>query len=200
MKEIHAVPDWRPTTIYEPIPVRVHHNTFTAELPMLLEVLPHIDILSPNADEALSLLSLPLPPTKAHIEEACSRFLAYGVGQEGRGHVVIRSGGLGACVSSRDHAIQWVDALWTSQDKEKIVDVTGAGNSFLGGLSAGLHLTDGDVMESVFYASVSASYTIEQLGLPKLAVVGRAGRSAGHEEWNGDSPKLRLERLKARHG
>ena len=89
----------------------------------------------------------------------------------------------------------------------------GAGNSFLGGLAAGLVLTNGDVFEgkrrgytkrttsqhvspsAALYGTVSASYTVEQLGLPKIT---RASSEVRSEEWNGDSPWGRLQELKAR--
>lgn len=120
---------------------------------------------SPNAREALSLLSLPLTPTKALIEEAATEFLRIGVGIDGNGWVVIRSGELGAYVKNRVQDGIWVDAFWTSDDEGKVVDVTGmslkaghlafiecvlsgnlgAGNSFLGGLAAGLVLSNGDL-------------------------------------------------------
>lgn len=38
----------------------------------------------------------------------------------------------------------WVEAFW--KDQSRVKDVTGGGNSFLGGLGAGLALT-GDVVE-----------------------------------------------------
>ena len=93
----------------------------------------------------------------------------------------------------------------------------GAGNSFLGGLAAGLVLTNGDVSEgkpaayigkkrldaqtntfllsASLYATISASYTIEQNGLPKIT---RASSDVRSEEWNGDSPWGRLQEFKAR--
>ncbi|KAI5120918.1 hypothetical protein M0805_002898 [Coniferiporia weirii] len=191
MSEVDAVLDWKPVTIYEPIPDRC----IPEELPALVGVLPCIDILSPNSEEALSLLSLPQLATREAIEGACSRFLELGVGPGGKGHVVIRSGSLGAYVASRDRPGKWIGAFWTEADGGKIVDVTGAGNSFLGGLSAGLSLTQGDVFEAVFYASVSASFTIEQLGLPKMT----KNPTDGAEEWNGDDPYRRLKELQARH-
>ena len=80
---------------------------------------------SPNSDEALSLLSMRQPPTKETIEEACSRLLELGVGAGGRGHVIIRSGALGAYVASRAHPGRWVDAYWSTADAHKVVDVTG---------------------------------------------------------------------------
>jgi hypothetical protein len=116
---------------------------------------------SPNAEEALSLLSLPLPPQKQTIETAADRFLAYNIGG-GSGWIIIRSGGMGAYIKNQKTVGQWINAFWTPEDQDKIVDVTGlydtiiigngyyghlgAGNSFLGGLAAGLHLT-GDVVE-----------------------------------------------------
>lgn len=72
---------------------------------------------------------------------------------------------------------------------------TGAGNSFLGGLAAGLHLAKGNVYEASYYASVSASFIIEQNGLPKVS---RGGHEA--DLWNGDSPMRRLQELKTRAG
>ncbi|KAL5488120.1 hypothetical protein ACEPAI_6228 [Sanghuangporus weigelae] len=185
-----SVPDWKPLTIYEPIPDRC----VPEELASLIAVLPHIDILSPNSDEALSLLSMRQPPTKETIEEACSRLLKLGVGTDGMGYVIIRSGALGAYVASRAHSGRWADAYWSVADAQKVVDVTGAGNSFLGGLSAGLLLTNGDVMEAVKYAAVSASFTIEQLGLPRLTKT-----AEGMELWNNDNPSRRLDELRARH-
>lgn len=80
---------------------------------------------SPNAEEALSLLSMPQPPTKKSIEEACQKFLNFGIGHEGRGHVIIRSGAMGAYVASRDKPGQWIEAYWRTNDASRIGDVTG---------------------------------------------------------------------------
>jgi hypothetical protein len=83
----------------------------------------HID--SPNAEEALSLLSIFDPPSKNLIEGAADRFLEMGIGENNTGHVVIRSGAMGAYFKSRTTPGRWVDAYWTSTDSGKIVDVTG---------------------------------------------------------------------------
>jgi hypothetical protein len=48
---------------------------------------------------------------------------------------------------------------------------------------------------AAYYATVSASYAIEQDGLPRLAL-DRDSR----EIWNGDEPLERLGKLKARRG
>lgn len=86
----------------------------------------------------------------------------------------------------------------------------GAGNAFLGGLSAGLRLSNGSVREgthaivtlsciltlhsAVLYATISAGYIIQQLGLPHVEYTG----SETVELWNGDEPKDRLMLLKRR--
>ncbi|KAI0303136.1 Ribokinase-like protein [Russula brevipes] len=130
----------------------------------------------PNAEEALALLSIPSPPTKSSIERACEAFLDFGVGPSGTGWVIIRSGSMGAYIASRSGRAR-------------------AGNSFLGGLAAGLALTNGDVFAAAFHATVSASYTVEQYGLPQIT---RSSSDVRAEEWNGDSPWGRLQELTAR--
>ncbi len=99
---------------------------------------PHADlqpdttiIHSPNADEALSLLSIQGPPTPSLIEQACQQFLDLGVGPDGTGTVIIRSGHLGAYVKSRKTKGQWIPAYWGEEDAEKVVDVTGQYQSSL---------------------------------------------------------------------
>jgi len=51
--------------------------------------------------------------------------LDFGIGGEGRGWVIIRSGPLGAYVKSRETTGAWVDAYWTAAESDKVVDVTG---------------------------------------------------------------------------
>jgi len=121
-----VVEGWSPLSIYEPIPDRC----IPEELPALRDVLPFISVLSPNSEEALRLLSLPLPPTKPLIEQACNTFLDFGVGVGGAGWVIIRSGELGAFIACRSQPGRWIDPYWTID--ERVVDVTGAGNSFFG--------------------------------------------------------------------
>ncbi|KAF8803907.1 hypothetical protein BYT27DRAFT_7195248 [Phlegmacium glaucopus] len=119
MSEFDAA--WEPITIYEPIPVCCVPD----ELDELTLVLRSISIFSPNAEEALSLLSLPLPPSKESIELATDKFLDIGVGQNKKGWVIIRSAALGAYMRSEMTKGMWVQAYWTAQDDDKIVDVTG---------------------------------------------------------------------------
>ncbi|KAJ3762889.1 Ribokinase-like protein [Lentinula raphanica] len=189
VSETKDLEDWNPIMIYEPIP----DKCIPEELPALIRILPSIDILSPNAEEALSLLSIPIanPISKTSVEEAANRFLELGA----KDAVIIRSGEMGAYMLTRKGVGKWIAAFWTNTDLPKIVDVTGAGNSFLGGLAAGLLLADGDVYEAAFFASVSASFVIEQSGLPAFT-----SSADGSEQWNNESPLRRLEALKRREG
>jgi len=144
--------------------------------------LPHVH--SPNAEEAFALLSLSSPVTRDTVQSAARRFLDLGVGPSGNGCVIIRSAALGACVATREKGCAWVDAFWTPHDTSHIVDVTGqcihpiptpipslkrhsqgAGNSFLGGLAAGLVLENGDVYKGTSFSATigPASQRVLQL-------------------------------------
>lgn len=73
--------------------------------------------------------------------------------------MIIRAGARGACCTRRE----WSDCRWVPafHAGAGVVDVTGAGNSFLGGAVVGLERT-GDVLAAARYGAVSASFTIEQ--------------------------------------
>lgn len=126
---------------------------------------------------------------------------------------IIRCGHLGCCyidTSALEHIgekdVVWVPAYWdsdTPEGKGKVVDPTGAGNAFMGGLGAALDqgnsIHEGEqsqkaegLMVAVLWATVAASLVIEQNGLPTLEY--------GREEdiWNGENPKDRVEKLRSR--
>lgn len=69
-------------------------------------------------------MSLPLPPTKLLIEQAAQKFLDFGIGVNGNGAVIIRSGALGSFVQSHEVGGAWVDPFHAGTDA-KVVDVTG---------------------------------------------------------------------------
>jgi len=81
---------------------------------------------SPNAEEAFSLLSMHMEPTRWSIEQAAETFLEFGIGNERTGCIIIRCGEMGAYVKSHAKEGKWVDAFWNSrEDYKRIVDVTG---------------------------------------------------------------------------
>lgn len=59
------------------------------------------------------------------------------------------------------------DALQYFHDRSGGADVTG-GNAYLGGFIAGLNASNGDPYEAALYGTISASFTVEQIGLPRL--------------------------------
>ncbi|KAG7144502.1 hypothetical protein HYQ46_006756 [Verticillium longisporum] len=85
---------------------------------------------------------------------------------------------------------RWVPAY--HQDASLVVDPTGGGNSFLGGLAAAL-ARGKSVEEAATWGSVSASFAIEQVGMP---ILGKDEH--GNETWNGIRVNQRLEEYRHR--
>lgn len=85
---------------------------------------------------------------------------------------------------------KWLPAYHT--DKDKVVDPTGGGNTFLGGL--GVALARGKSLEdAAIWGSIAASFAIEQVGGPVLAE-----DDEGREIWNGVCVDDRYREFKAR--
>ncbi|KAI2635395.1 Ribokinase-like protein [Xylaria nigripes] len=74
----------------------------------------------------------------------------------------------------------------------KVVDPTGGGNTFLGGLAAALARGKG-LEEAAAWGSVAASFAIEQIGMPTLG-----HDEEGRETWNGVRVDERFEDFKTR--
>lgn len=116
--------------------------------------------------------------------------------------ICIRSGAHGAVLSSSREEAMWVDAYHDEKETNRIVDVTGAGNAWLGGFTAGLAMqkeaegtlwTTQTLHLAAQLGSISASLVIEQQSLPRLTV-----RPDGKELWNGETVQSRLRRLQER--
>lgn len=118
--------------------------------------------------------------------------------------ICIRSGAWGSVVGRDGDSFARVPA-WHSdsagspvdRSSDKIVDVTGAGNAFLGGFAASLIKNESNdslsdharMREAALYGAVSASLVIEQLGLPAYSV------QEGTELWNCQTVVSRLASL-----
>jgi len=113
---------------------------------------------------------------------------------------------MGACyaLSSSPHSVHWGPAYWTESEIEQVVDVTGAGNGFLGGLCAGLDegldVREGEsdtvwarLIIAVVWGSVAASFIVQQVGLPMLTT-----SEDGSETWNGAGVRERVDCLVSR--
>lgn len=98
--------------------------------------------------------------------ETCARLFQGRMVMYGRvPAIVVRAGEHGSFTLSEDWT-GWVPAY--HQNVGKVLDVTGGGNAFMGGLLAGL-LTTGDFRVASQYGAVGASFAIEQRG-PAIGV------------------------------
>lgn len=158
-----------------------------------------IAVFSPNHEEAGTFFGEAIEEQEADakpqkIQDLAQKYLDLGLPTT----CIIRSGKLGAYVKQAEHYAHdedttqgiWIPAYY--QNSDRVVDVTGAGNAFLGGLMAGLYLENENVRQACLYGSVSSSYVIEQYGLPGMQQDGT---------WNKeDKPTQRLHAMRTRLG
>lgn len=81
---------------------------------------------------------------------------------------------------------RWLPAWHTEGMAESVIDPTGGGNGFLGGLAVGL-ARGKEVVEAATWGVVAASFCIEQVGVPELGV-----DEQGQETWNGERVEERM--------
>jgi hypothetical protein len=94
---------------------------------------------------------------------------------------------------------RWLPAYFSdAESSARVVDPTGGGNGFLGGLAIGLARGRG-VLEAAAWGSVAASFCIEQVGVPVLGAAA-AGEGDGNkrETWNGETVGERLRKYLSR--
>jgi sugar/nucleoside kinase (ribokinase family) len=132
--------------------------------PELLEVLRRVDGLMVNDAEAAQLTEITNPVSAAR------KILSLGPS-----FVVIKKGEHGAILVHR-HGVATIPAY--PSDAAQVVDPTGAGDSFAGGLMgwiASAGRSDLDAIQTALgWATVTASFTIESFGLERLASISRA--------------------------
>ncbi|KAI9318509.1 Ribokinase-like protein [Dichotomocladium elegans] len=161
--------------VWEPVP----WSALPEEYPKVREAAKYVDVVTPNHEEAAALLGggggggggLGLPDCDgASVETCCSRLFNDLYGDKGTKEgaaLIVRAGKLGAVVCTSTHPNpRWVPAYW-ARDPARVVDVTGAGNAFCGGLCVGLEETGYDPYLGSYYGAVSASFAVEQVGLPR---------------------------------
>ncbi|CAO1619898.1 unnamed protein product [Sympodiomycopsis kandeliae] len=178
-----------------------------------LIAMQYIDVFSPNHEEAASFLSVPhtsiaLPPSDqmtlqsaTHIrsihavtlaQEFQNRFNQLHNNTPSCPLIVIRCGAAGSIALNTHGITASIPSYHLLASTQKDVkDVTGGGNSFLGGLIAFLAPQDDmpdketTLTQALVQGAVSASFAIEQLGLPTY------DHSAN--TWNGQTAEERLE-------
>ncbi|ORY24307.1 Ribokinase-like protein [Naematelia encephala] len=217
LAEIHEIKSWSPRIVWEPDaePLEVVQRvsgSIDIISPNHTELFHFLDLPTTSSSDNL----------RESVESALKLFLA-GLAQPPKTAVIVRASYLGVCyvttphisipVSSPStpatssssvapllasgHDIRWVPAYWQvgmEGYKDKVVDPTGCGNAFMGGLAAAFEKNENiDVETAIIWGTVSASYTIEQLGPPVLEVC-----QDGTELWNGEDPMNRVESLRRR--
>ena len=173
-----------------------------------------VDIVSPNAEELAGFFSGSKDVRTQ--SEMADCMMASGVGRDGRGALVVREGSEGATIYTREWSIH-LPAYHTKASA--VVDPTGGGNAFLGGLIMAMSrkvepnigcldevlrdtldcslccdFSAGNLLYAAIYATIAASYVIEQAGMPQLSVLEDGKR----ERWNGESFASRLVRYAER--
>ena len=143
--------------------------------PLLEAVLSCIDVFLPSDMEVRSFFAD--RPQMAEDPAAAARWFA----ERGPGVVVIKRGSRGAYVYQRDgDRARHVPAL-----RVRVVDVTGAGDTFCGGFMARFAQT-GDALEAAICGTAAASFTIEDYGAGRLL-------DAAREDAEGRARYLREE-------
>ncbi|KAK5118761.1 hypothetical protein LTR85_007967 [Meristemomyces frigidus] len=180
----------KPIIIWEPVP----DLCTPEELDNTSEALQYVDVISPNHEELASLFLYTHTPgvDKAAVEKHAQHFLSHGIGRSGKGAIVVRAGKEG-CYVAKDNVRHWLPAY--HGDPTRVVDPTGGGNGFLGGLAVGLVRNPNDVVEAARLGSIAASFCIEQVGVPKLTSADNGGDGAD-ERWNAESVQQRLSEFR----
>ena len=119
-----------------------------ANLDKFKKVLPYVDCVSPNLQDARKVFDLNDP------DVLLDRFLELGTKM-----AAIRMGADGSVFADSDGNRFQIPTV----PVEKIVDQTGAGNAYCGGLIVGMVQSE-SVKEALCKAAVSASFPLEQFG------------------------------------
>ncbi|KAF2683937.1 Ribokinase-like protein [Lentithecium fluviatile CBS 122367] len=185
-----------PLFIWEPVPDLCTPD----ELTNCFNALKHVDVVSPNHSELGGFFGVNINGEDhvdyRSIEGLCEQWLESGIGSKGEGGIVVRAGKDG-CLVARQGLRKWLPAY--HQSANKVVDPTGGGNGFLGGLAMGLVRDDAaagvdTLEEAAVWGTIAASFAIEQIGMPALA------HTAQGETWNNVRVGDRLSEFKERLG
>jgi sugar/nucleoside kinase (ribokinase family) len=193
----------RPIFVWEPMPdlcTPEHIDSFR-------QAIQEADIVSPNAEELAGFF---IGQSKSQ-EEMAAQVIDWGIGPSNHGLLVVREGKDGCSAYPKGHRIH-LRAYHIPNDElqSDVVDPTGGGNAFLGALAMAL---SGDVcpqivdacrmlaldeiltlqpvfvlIMSLVYATIAASFIIEQPGMPTYRT-----REDECETWNGEDFGHRLK-------
>ncbi|KAF2842600.1 PfkB family carbohydrate kinase-like protein [Patellaria atrata CBS 101060] len=181
-----------PLFIWEPVP----DLCTPQEYGNCLKALKCVEVVSPNHTELGGFFGgSDKSVDRDFIEQCCDAWIREGIGSDQGGAVVVRAGKEGCYLAASEnnstmHTQLWIPAFHRNQ--EKVIDPTGGGNAFLGGLAIGLARKrelsiSSSIPEAALMGSISASFAIEQVGMPILKQMWDG------ETWNGERV---LDRLK----
>jgi sugar/nucleoside kinase (ribokinase family) len=179
-----------PLFVWEPVP----DLCTPEELENCRDALKVVDYVSPNHEEMSGFYGVSANCGE-HVDreliEQCAVDWSFNRKEGGKlKAVVVRAGKDGCLVATKESmTTRWIPAY--HQNSDKVIDPTGGGNAFLGGLTIGL-ARGATVEEAAILGSVAASFAIEQVGVPKLTV------DVNDERWNGERVQDRLERFMER--
>jgi sugar/nucleoside kinase (ribokinase family) len=189
----------RALMVWEPVP----ELCISEQRVNFKEAVKYVDIVSPNAEELAGFFTSEIPVWSE--EKAAKEVLAWGIGPHGNGVLVTRQGSKGCTVYLRECQFHLRAYHLSTEDQQStVVDPTGGGNAFLGALALAMNgkvtpsmsVLDRLLVEvephkrllgALIYATIAASFVIEQPGMPLLS------QKVGEKElWNGELFEDRL--------
>jgi sugar/nucleoside kinase (ribokinase family) len=174
-----------PIFVWEPVP----DLCTPEERSKIMTAASLVDVISPNNQELAAIFTeTGQVEATYHEEEYSKAILASGIGKDGHGSIIVRCGSQGCYAASRTKS-QWFQA-YHKQGGAKVKDPTGGGNTFLGGLAVAL-ARGKSMEEACIWASVAASFAIEQIGMPTLT------QEPEGELWNGEGAWKRVNQLRS---
>ena len=114
----------------------------------IIGMLQYVDCISPNLEEARLLMGL------EETDDILKKYIDCGAKK-----VVIRAGAEGSSYADADGNFFKVPIVRV----DEVVDQTGAGNAYCGGLVVGFMNSD-SIQDALCKAAVAASFTLEQFG------------------------------------
>jgi hypothetical protein len=189
----------RALMVWEPVP----ELCIPEQRAKFKEAAQYVDIVSPNAEELVGFFTSEAPVWSE--EKAAKEVLAWGIGPHGNGVLVSRQGSKGCAAYLRERQFHLRAYHLGAEDQQSaVIDPTGGGNTFLGALALAmsgkvtpsLSVLDRLLVEvkphrrllgALIYATIAASFVIEQPGMPLLSQ-----NAGGKELWNGELFEDRL--------
>ncbi|KAL9613452.1 MAG: hypothetical protein Q9167_001997 [Letrouitia subvulpina] len=191
--ELSKAPHKKQSFVWEPVPDLCVPDEFEK----CVEALNWVDVMSPNLEEFATLVNDSFDLDDASglkkLRLRCDTLLNRNAGQNCKA-IVVRLGERGCLVAQPNQEKHLPVYYEPGLSPEKVVDPTGCGNAFLGGLCIGLLENSFSVEDAAVYATIAASFVIEQVGIPALTHAG----DGNDELWNGESVKARLRSYQER--